>query len=196
MPLSTMRSFVRLATVWIALLLPVHAAGQAPPASSANETYERAEVDGAGDLVITTTDGRSVRIPRNDDQAGFSSIRIAPDRTAVGARADYDNCCTSYPLARQLLVYSKGRLHRFKGIELPIFEWGFVGGKGRVAFGQTTAHFGCAMHYELYDIDVERQIASVDMPLPCGQIPNPKPAREPKWVRDLNASWQDRRTTD
>jgi hypothetical protein len=186
----TSKTATVLSLACLALTISTRADAQSSTRLAAPETYARAVVDDTGALVITTTAGRSVRIQRNAEQAGFSKIKIAPDRTAVGALADYDNCCTSYPLARQLVVYAAGRLHRFRGAEMPIFWWAFAAGT-RVAFGQTTAHFGCAIHYELHAIDSERLVSSIDVPEPCGQRPNPKAVREPKWVRDLRAAPQE-----
>src|SRR5205085_2397995 len=84
-----------------------------------------------------------------------------------------------------VVVYSAAKVHRFKGVGLPIFQWGFADAGTRVAYGQTTVHFGCETHYERRDIESERLIDSVDVPEPCGQAPEPKPVKIPQWVADL-----------
>ena len=71
---------------------------------------------------------------------------------------------------------------------MPIFQWHFVGGGARVAFRQELVHFGCVVHYELRDVLPERLISAADFPDPCGQVPNPKPVKVPKWVAELDAA--------
>jgi len=38
----------------------------------------------------------------------------------------FGNCYTSYDIPLQLVVYAGGKVHRFKGVGLPIFQWGFA----------------------------------------------------------------------
>lgn len=51
---------------------------------------------------------------------------ISSARNAVAAQALFPNCCTSYDIPLQLLVFAAGKAHRFTGVGLPIFQWGFV----------------------------------------------------------------------
>ena len=102
----------------------------------------------------------------------------------------FPNCCTSYDVPLRLVVYAAGKVHRFTGVNLPIFEWAFADGGTRVAYGQEPVPFGCATHYELRDIESERLIEAVDIPQPCGQIPNPGPVTIPPWVADLMSKKQ------
>jgi hypothetical protein len=149
------------------------------------ETYKSAVIDAEGSLRITTADRGTIVVPRVGEQSAFREPILSADRTAVGAQVDYPNCCTSYDIPLQLVVYAKGRLHRFGGIGLPIFQWHFADRGSRVAFGQETVHFSCAVHYELRDIQSERVIESAEVPQPCGQVPDPKPVKVPKWVSAL-----------
>ena len=122
---------------------------------------------------------------------GFASTPILSSaRTAVGAQAKFLNCCTPYDIPSQLVIYSNGKVHRFTGIGLPIFQWRFVNGGTCVAFGQEPVHFGCSTHYELRDVLSERLIDSADIPEPCGQIPEPRVVKIPKWVTELNSERQ------
>lgn len=104
----------------------------------------------------------------------------------------YPNCCTSYDIPLQLVVYENGREHRFKGIGLSIFWWTFTDGGRRVAFGQATVHFSCVTHYELHDVPSERLVDSFDVPedaLNCPPLtPADKPVRVPEWVRRLQVA--------
>jgi len=99
----------------------------------------------------------------------------------------FGNCCTSYDIPLQLVVHARGKLHKFKGVGLPIFQWGFADSGTRIAYGQETVHFSCVTHYELRDIDSERLIDSIDLPQPCGKIPEPKAVTIPQWVSALIA---------
>jgi hypothetical protein len=163
--------------------------GPTPAASTQQvETYESAEIDPSGSLWITTSDGRMIFVPTEGEQSSFRKPTVSPDRTAVGAQADYPNCCTSYDIPLQLVVYAKGKVHRFKGNGLPIFHWHFADGGTRVAYGQEPVHFGCSTHYELRDIQSERLIDSADIPQPCGQHPDPPQTTIPNWVKELKAA--------
>ncbi len=175
---------MRLLPSAIVLLLLLSHSSQAP--TQRVETYESAAVDPTGNLRITTSDGRRIIVSKEGEQSSFRNPTVSPDRTAVGAQAEYPNCCTSYDIPLQLVVYAKGKTHRFKGIGLPIFYWHFADGGTRVAYGQEPAHFGCEIHYELRDIQSERLIAAADIPQPCGQRPDPPPTKIPAWVKALN----------
>jgi hypothetical protein len=179
----------------LVLVLPNPTAAQAqrtqlvPDASARQfETYESAEIDLKGNLRITTSDNRTILVPKEGEQSSFRKPTVSPDRTAVGAQADYPNCCTSYDIPLQLVVYSNGKVHRFKGVGLPIFQWHFADSGTRVAYGQEPVHFGCETHYELRDIQSERLIEAADVPQPCGQRPDPPETTIPNWVKELNAA--------
>lgn len=150
------------------------------------DIYNSAAIDAQGRLVITSSRGTIV-VPREGEQTSFGKPIVSPARTAVGAQAEFRNCCTSYDIPLQLVVYANGTVHRFTGIGLPIFKWHFDDDGTRVAFGQEPVHFGCSIHYELRDIQSEHLLDSADIPEPCGQVPTPQAVRIPKWVADLNA---------
>ena len=151
------------------------------------ETYQSAVINTTGGLVITTSDQRTIVVPKEGEQSAFSKPVVSSARTAVGAQAQFPNCCTSYDIPLQLVIYSNGKVHRFAGIGLPIFQWHFADGGTRVAYGQEPVHFGCSIHYELRDIQSERLIDSADVPEPCGQNPDPEAVHAPKWVDDLES---------
>jgi hypothetical protein len=114
-------------------------------------------------------------------QTAFEKPVLSDDRRAVAASALFGNCCTSYDIPLQLVIYSRGRTHRFEG-GLAIFDWHFADGGRRVVFSQQTVHFTCSVHWELRDIASERLLATVDIPEMCGQVPDPPKVRVPKWV--------------
>lgn len=156
------------------------------------ETYVSATVDSKGDLAITKADGRVVVVRKERDQTTYSTPVVSRNGGAVGAQAMFANCCTSYDIPLRLVVYAAGKVHRFKGSGVPIFQWGFADREGAVAYGQETVHFSCSTHYELRDIATERLIDSVDVPQPCGEDTDPKPVEIPNWVADLRAREQSR----
>jgi hypothetical protein len=157
------------------------------PAPQSGETYRSVATDARGRLVIRTTDDRTIVVEKEGEQTAFGEPVLSADRTAVGAQALFPNCCTSYDLPLQLVVYSAGVVHRFRGNRLPIFQWHFADRGSRVAFGQEPAHFGCAIHYELREIHSERLLDAADIPQPCGQLPNPEPVKVPEWVSLLRS---------
>jgi hypothetical protein len=162
--------------------------GQAPTASA--ESYESVDIDAEGNLRILTSEQRTIIVPKGGfpkagesfgKQTAFEKPVLSDDRRAVGAQALFGNCCTSYDIPLQLVVYSGGRTHRFEG-GLAIFDWHFADGGRRVVFSQQTVHSTCSVHWELRDIGSERLLATADIPEGCGQIPDPPKVEVPKWV--------------
>jgi hypothetical protein len=170
------------------LLLRDVGAGQTRPQSALPaETYESVVIDASGSLVITTSEQKIIVVPKQGEQSSFSEAVVSSARMAVGAPANFPNCCTSYDIPLQLVVYANGTVHRFTGNGLPISQWHFADGGRRVALGQEPVHFGCQIHYELRDIESERLIDSVDVPQACGQIPEARAVKIPQWVIDLTS---------
>jgi hypothetical protein len=151
-------------------------------------TFRSVAIDSNGSLVITRSDQVLIVVPKEAEQSAFADPAVSSDRTAVGAQAEFPNCCTSYDIPLQLVIYSDGRVHRFTGNGLPIFQWHFADGGARVAFGQEPVHFGCSIHYELREVKSERLLDSADIPEPCGEDPVPRAVKIPKWVAELNAA--------
>jgi hypothetical protein len=152
------------------------------------ERYGSAAVDANGDLTIVTMDGRTVTVRKAGEQTSFSVPVLSSSKAAVGVQAMFPNCCTSYDIPLQLVVYAARQVHRFTGNGLPIFQWAFVGDGTRIAFGQEPVHFGCETHYELRDIESERLIETADIPQPCGLNPNPQAVKIPPWVAEATGT--------
>jgi hypothetical protein len=176
-----------IALVWSSLQ-PDVAEAQGSSGARRTETYQSVTIDANGSLVITTSDRRTIVVPKEGEQTAFAEPIISPAGTAVGAQAEFPNCCTSYDIPLQLVIYANGRVHRFTGIGLAIFQWHFAPGGTRVAFGEQTVHSACSTHYELRDIQSERLIDSADLPESCGQHPEPEVVKVPKWVAELIAA--------
>jgi hypothetical protein len=178
------------AALAVAISIALPAAGQPARARpQPAETYQSADVDANGDLRIVTSDGRSIRVPRQNPpsadsdakQTRFEKPVVSADRRAVGAQAMFTNCCTSYDIPLQLVVYSQGRTHRFDRA-LAIFDWHFVDGGRRIAFSMQPVHFACSVQWELREVESERLVGDIDIPVPCGTEPNARPVTVPPWV--------------
>jgi hypothetical protein len=182
--------------VWV--MIATGSVGVATARQPRGEVYAAATLGNDGDLHIRTTNGRDIVVAKSEDkrpvesqQAYFETPVLSNDRRAVGARAFYSNCCTSYEIPLTLVVYADGRTHRFTGSGLPIFLWHFADDGTTVAFAQEPVHFGCSIHYELREIRSERLVESADVPEPCGQDPNPEPVKVPAWVTRLEQAQRD-----
>jgi hypothetical protein len=171
--------------VLLAALAEGFLSAQAREVSAPTETYQSAAIDANGNLAIVTTTGQRVIVRKEGEQKSFSPPVISADRTAVAAQSLVGNCCTSYDIPVQVVVYSRGKVHRFTGTGMAISKWGFADGGSRIAYGKEPVHFGCGVDYELRDIESERLIESIEVPEACGQNPNPKPVKIPEWVAKL-----------
>lgn len=192
--MGTRRSATKTACLLLAVrVIALQAAAQSAPQTASprlTDTYASAAIDAVGNLRIVTTDRKVVVVPKGGPpgaaassgrQTTFDMPVISEDRSAVAAPALFKNCCTSYDIPLQLVVYSQGRTHRFEG-GLAIFDWHFADGGRRVVFSQQTVHFACSVHWELRDVASERLVAAADLPEPCGEAPNPPPVKAPEWV--------------
>ncbi|HEX7794211.1 MAG TPA: hypothetical protein VF456_07675 [Vicinamibacterales bacterium] len=178
----------------VVALITLQAAAQTPRARQAPaaspESYESVDIDADGNLRILTSDRRTIVVPKGGfpkagevfgKQTAFENPVVSEGRRAVGAQAMFVNCCTSYDIPLQLVIYSGGRTHRFEG-GLAIFDWHFADQGRRVVFSQQTVHFTCSVHWELRDIASERLLASADLPEQCAQIQDPPKVNVPQWV--------------
>jgi hypothetical protein len=156
------------------------------PAAGADR-YVETTVNDAGELRIVTGTGSAILIRKQRDQVGFDQIAISPTGQSVGWVVLEPNCCTSYPIPLQLVIYSDGARRTFTGLGLPIWHWRFTAGGRQVAFHQETVHGGLGTHYELRDVDSGRLIAQhTPKAGPDNQI---LPGQTvPEWVTELNAT--------
>jgi hypothetical protein len=154
----------------------------------AETSYTEAYLDDQGRLILKTFDGHSVtpEMDKNrgedmDTQTGFDSPQISPDRKIVGWLSLYPNCCTSYDIPRELVLYGESRvLLRLQGNEQSIFRWKFSTDSERVAFCQGPLHFSDYRHYELRRISDGKLIAETN----TGEGLPTKPAE--LWAAELD----------
>lgn len=130
-----------------------------PSMLMAEEIYTKATIDKAGQLHITTKDGRTITPKKTGDQVSFEKAAISEDGRAVGWLNVYPNCCTSYPIPHELVVRMNGKEYVFGRDGLPVWEWRFNANGKQVAFHMETVHGGMGYHHELRDIATNRLIA-------------------------------------
>jgi hypothetical protein len=157
---------------------------------AAADTYVRVDLNGTGQLQIVTKQGRTILLDKKPDQVGFAALEISENGRAVGWLAMYSLCCTSYPRAQKLMIYSSGRLREVDAVgPLPFDFWHFMDGGRRFAFETNTLHGPALAHYELRDVATGRILAGFDPPWsPDGQTLLMENA--PRWVKELEAKRQ------
>jgi hypothetical protein len=162
------------------------APGIAPTAQSIAAVYVACsaipkEYCSGGTLHIVLDDGTEALPATGEGQVGASSASIAKDRRTAVWLADYDNCCASYPLSLELIVYKPGKpLQKFKGDGRGIFNWQFVAEGRQFAFFQDVAHGPGNPHCELRDVETGRLMSKWD-----GRITQ----KSPLWVRKIGAGF-------
>jgi hypothetical protein len=167
----------------VSLLLTVCGVAQSPSVPSRDTLFASAEVDAQGQLHIRTTEGKDITPDKDPTQVGFDKPAVSPDQHSVAWLALYPNCCTSYPVPLNLVMYSRGTVSRFAGHGLPIWKWCFLAG-GKIAFKQETVHGDSGVHYELHDVDGGVRVSVYDH----------KPSDEndasgrPDWVKAVDAA--------
>jgi len=174
----------RILRQWRYLLLVVFCPLAFAISSEAAELYKNVKIDN-GQLHIITTEHREILPSKRTYKLGdeilvqtyFEKAMISDDKTTIGWLAEYPNCCTSYPIPLELIIFRNGEiLHVFTGTGLPIWKWKFENKGTHVAFEQETVHGGGGIHFELREIKTGLLIDSHD-----GE---PQP-NAPKWILDL-----------
>jgi hypothetical protein len=152
-------------------------------AAAAVKTYVSVQIDGP-DLDITAADGGVEQPTRDHDsalggaQTGFSDPKISADGKIVGWLSLYPNCCTSYDIPRELVLYRDSLVFlRLRGNDQSIFSWSFSNDGSAVAYCQGPLHFSDDRHYELRRIPSGELIEEAEAG--DGDIPSPQ------WAADL-----------
>ena len=95
------------------------------------------------------------------NEIGFSDVKLAEDKQTIGWTIDVENCCTSYPLPSELVVFRGGHiLQTFDNIRM-IWSWMFVRGGERVAVVSGFSHGPEVGQYQLYDVETGKLLAEV-----------------------------------
>ena len=90
---------------------------------------------------------------------GFSNVQLAEDRQTLGWTIDVENCCTSYPIPLNLVVFrGKQILHTFSLGQM-IWGWKFVQGGKKLEIVSGTVHGSDVGDYQLYDVKTGKLIS-------------------------------------
>ena len=125
-----------------------------------------------GQIHVIESGGREYVPPKEKGQISVASSMVAENKLAAGWLVEFENCCTSYPIALTLVIYRPGKaLERF-GNGMLIGDWHFEAGGKQVAFSTNTVHGDLAPHYELRDIRTGRLVSKwginiLVLPSPC-----------------------------
>jgi hypothetical protein len=160
--------------VVLALLIPLSAFGQ-PPFVSFTLT------DRGARLEILDRAGSTWLAPKQGDQVGFQSPKIAPGGSYAGWLALSPFCCTSYPIPLALIVLdTQGQIRAFQGPQAT-FGWCFERGGTAVAYKRAFLHGATPELYELRRIQDGALLRSFEVPLEVstGEAPMPK---LPRWA--------------
>lgn len=88
---------------------------------------------------------------------------MAGDGQTVGWLADYDSCCQSYPISRQLVLWHSGKIVARIDADAMIWNWRFVDGGKRVGFADGPTHGSSVPYsYKLYDARSGRLLAEIN----------------------------------
>jgi len=180
------RDLIRGGSVAVLAIATLALASASSLSAARADAYVSVTIDSQGKLTITTKDGREISPAAEKDQVGFSNARLSPDGRAVGWLADFPNCCTSYPIALQLVIYSNDRKQMFTGNGLPIAKWMFRDRGRRIAFEQETVHGGGGINYELWDLASHRKVDGYS-PKYGRDLQLLPDQRGPQWVQELDA---------
>lgn len=134
-------------------------------------------------LMLRNAEGEVFAAPRLSEQAEFMEPHISPNGKYVGWLVAFDNCCTSYPVARLLVVVDQARhLHTYAGREIAFFDWCFLPDSKAVAYRQGVLHGSEFQRFERRRIGDGHLEA--DYEYPHDQAENARARRRaPTWVR-------------
>jgi hypothetical protein len=150
---------------------PAWLAAQAQPA-----TVERSMVGRDDRMHIAYSDGKLLRIAKEEGQMTCSSPMVAADKRTVGWLVDYEYCCTSYPIPLMLVIFRSGKIVERLLPGMAIEAWSFWAGGKQVAFKTNTLHGDLAPYYQLRDIETHAVV---------GQWEGHLTASAPEWARSL-----------
>jgi hypothetical protein len=144
----------------VVALAPAVAAPLAGPEPAS--LVERAYVAPDGGVHIVETGRGDVAVPKEKDQVGITELRVADDKKTVGWLAEYENCCTSYPISLKLVIYKDGKVRQRLGDGMMIYDWRFWEGGKQAAFCSGTVHGYSGEHCELRDAITGRSLDTLD----------------------------------
>jgi len=119
--------------------------------------------DLSGNVRIHYRDGRSVNAPKGKEQKTLSRPLLAEDQQTVGWLGNYDSCCQSYPIPRQLVIWKSGRIIRKIDAQAMIWNWRFYDRSKEIGFSDGPTHGADIPYsYKLYELRTGRLISEID----------------------------------
>ena len=126
--------------------------------------------------------------PRNEpDQQGFDEAHVSPDGHTVGWLVLEANCCTSYPLPTELVLFRDGHIVQRLTGRTVIWAWAFSPDGKAVAWRERTAHGASSILYSLRRVSDGHLLAEFDCDLKEGTPAGEEPGyvydgKVPAWV--------------
>ncbi len=119
--------------------------------------------DLSGNVQIHYRNGPTVAAPKGKHQTSLSRPAVAEDHQTVGWLGNYDSCCQSYPIPRQLVIWKSGRIIRKLDAGAMIWNWRFYDGGKEVGFSDGPTHgTDVPYSYRLFDVPTGRLISEID----------------------------------
>ncbi len=128
--------------------------------------------------------------PKDDFKAvSFKRAEIAGDNKTVVLEVMYQNCCTSYPISRELFIVQKNKSDQTYFSDMMIYDWKFYWPKPddlNIAVTVGPIHGNCA-EYQLYNVVLSKVIETAECTMynrdhATGQEKT-SPAPLPTWMR-------------
>jgi hypothetical protein len=119
--------------------------------------------DLSGNVLIRYRGGTTITAPKGRDQKSLSRPALAEDRRTAGWLGNYDSCCQSYPIPRQLVIWKSGRTIRRFDAGAMIWNWRFYDRGREVGFSDGPTHgTDIPYSYKLYDVPTGRLVGEID----------------------------------
>lgn len=126
-------------------------------AQSARVTISRVYIGRDGLAHIVDATGKDTAFPKEKGQVAVESPQLSSDSKSAGWLIEEDNCCTSYPIPTDLLVYSNGKKYRL-GTEQMIYDWCFIDTGKQVVLSSGPVHNQEGQDIYRYDIKSGKQL--------------------------------------
>lgn len=144
------------ALVIAAMVLPMHGVAAAVVVESVSADQD------SGDVLLHLRDGRTATAPKERDQKTLTDPALAGDGRTVGWLGNYDNCCQSYPIPQQLVIWRAGRVIRRIDASAMIWRWRFYHNGREAGFSDGPTHgSNIPYSYKLYNVTTGRLIREI-----------------------------------
>lgn len=119
--------------------------------------------DLSGNVLIRYRGGTTVTAPKGRNQRSLSRPALAEDQQTAGWLGNYDSCCQSYPIPRQLVIWRSGRIIRRIDAGAMIWNWRFYKNGKEVGVSDGPTHgSNIPYSYKLYDLPTGRLVSQID----------------------------------